>query len=102
MDRLELKVTGIVRETKDTITIHLEDNSGREISYEAGQFLTFVFKRDTEELRRSYSFSSTPGIDNFAAVTIKRVVNGEISRLLTDHIKINDSLISLPASGRFT
>ena len=102
MDRSELKVTGIIRETKEVLTIQLEDIEGKKISYEAGQFLTLIFNQGREEIRRSYSFSSTPGIDNFTAITVKRVVNGAISRFLTDHIKINDVLHCLAPSGRFT
>ncbi|HTQ66208.1 MAG TPA: ferredoxin--NADP reductase [Puia sp.] len=102
MDRSELKVTNIVRETKDVLTFYLEDIEGKKISYEAGQFLTFIFTHGKEEIRRSYSFSSSPGIDNFASITVKRIVNGAISRFLTDHIRINDLLVSLPPSGRFT
>ncbi|HMH31742.1 MAG TPA: iron-sulfur cluster-binding domain-containing protein, partial [Puia sp.] len=52
--------------------------------------------------RRSYSFSSAPGIDPEIAVTVQRIPNGHISRLLHDQLKPGDSLYSLPPSGRFT
>jgi ring-1,2-phenylacetyl-CoA epoxidase subunit PaaE len=102
MDLLQLRVKKIVRETNDTITIRLYSSDGAEIHYEAGQFLTFIFNRGNHEIRRSYSFSSTPGIDEFMAVTVKRVVNGQVSRFLIDHISRNYLLTSLPPSGRFT
>ncbi|HTS45248.1 MAG TPA: ferredoxin--NADP reductase [Puia sp.] len=102
MDQFQLKVVKTRQETKDAMTIFFEREDGEKISYEAGQFLTFIFKKGTSEIRRSYSFSSTPGIDHLPAITIKRVVNGEISRFLIDHIKKNDLLISIAPSGRFT
>jgi len=102
MDFLQLKVSKIIRETKDTITIQLYNADGLKIPYEAGQFLTFIFNQGNNEIRRSYSFSSTPGIDEFMAVTVKRVVNGQVSRFLLDHISKDEVLTSLPPSGRFT
>ncbi|MHA4811242.1 flavin reductase family protein [Flavitalea flava] len=101
MDLWRLKVTGISPEAKDTITIFLERADGIILAYQAGQFLTFLFCIHGRELRRSYSFSSSPGIDNRASITVKRVINGEVSRYLFDHLKIGDELTSLPSSGRF-
>jgi len=102
MDFLQLRIANIIRETKDAMTIQLYSKDGVKIPYEAGQFLTFIFKQENNEIRRSYSFSSTPGIDEFMAVTVKRVVNGQVSRFLLDHIGRDYQLISLPPSGRFT
>src|SRR5882724_1418338 len=102
MDLLKFRVKNIIRETRDAITIQLYAADGINISYEAGQFLTFIFKLENNELRRSYSFSSAPGIDEFIAITVKRVENGQISRLLIDHLTKDEILISLPPSGRFT
>ena len=102
MDRILLKVRRVIPETKDTVTLLLENTDGSQVVYQAGQFLTFIFRHDDNEIRRSYSFSSTPGIDSLPAITIKRIPNGEISRLLFEHVKEGNVLGSLPASGRFT
>jgi ring-1,2-phenylacetyl-CoA epoxidase subunit PaaE len=101
MDLLQLRVKKIIRETKDTRTIQLDSADGAEVHYEAGQFLTFIFNQGNNEIRRSYSFSSTPGIDEFMAITLKRVVNGQVSRFLIDHISRDYLLTSLEPSGRF-
>lgn len=102
MDLLQLRVKNIIHETKDTITIQLYEPNGKEVRYEAGQFLTLILKDDDHELRRSYSFSSTPGIDELMAITVKRVINGQISRFLLDHLHRDEVLNFLPPSGRFT
>ncbi len=102
MPQLKLKVRKIIRETKDAATILLEPENGKPIVYEAGQFLTFIFDRGAQEIRRSYSFSSAPGIDEIPAITVKRITNGEISRFLLDHLRRGDILTALPPSGRFT
>ncbi|HTI10124.1 MAG TPA: ferredoxin--NADP reductase [Puia sp.] len=100
MDLLVLKVIAIVPEAKDTATIYLARADGQELDYRSGQFLTFLLVAG-RELRRSYSFSSTPGVDPVAAITVKRVINGEVSRYLLDHLRVGDEMASLPPSGRF-
>lgn len=102
MDQLKLKVRKIIPETTDAATILLESADGKKMEYEAGQFLTFIFNREGLEVRRSYSFSSTPEIDEFPAITIKRIPNGAVSRFLLDHLQKDEILTALPASGRFT
>ncbi|HEX4849827.1 MAG TPA: FAD-binding oxidoreductase, partial [Puia sp.] len=90
MDLLALKVKDIVRETKDSISIFFEEMNGKAISYQAGQFLTFIFQRPHGEIRRSYSLSSTPGTDSIPSITLKRIPNGEISRYFFEHLKRGD------------
>jgi len=102
MDALVLIVKEIRREATETVTILLERKDGRPLDYRAGQFLTFLLVRGIgRELRRSYSFSSTPGIDETPAITVKRVINGEVSRYLLDHLRAGDELVSLLPAGRF-
>jgi Flavodoxin reductases (ferredoxin-NADPH reductases) family 1 len=82
MDIIQWKVAQVVPETRETITYVLEPLDGKPVKYEAGQFLTFLFEHHGQELRRSYSMSSTPGIDEHISVTVKRKVNGAISRYI--------------------
>src|ERR1700744_4081964 len=102
MENWILRVTGIVPEATDMKTIFLERRSGEPIHYEAGQFLTLLFTFHGREVRRSYSFSTAPGVDPVPGITVKRVPNGEISRHLLDHLRVGDTLTALPAAGRFT
>ena len=102
MDQLHWKVVKITPETDQASTIFLQKLAFEPISYQAGQFLTFLFPHHGELLRRSYSFSSAPGIDPTISITVKRVTNGTISRHLLDHLKPGDELHSLMPAGRFT
>lgn len=81
-DTLQWKVVKVTPETPETITYVLETVDGKPVSYEAGQFLTILIGHHGHELRRSYSFSSTPGIDQQVSITVKRKVNGAISRYI--------------------
>lgn len=102
MDRIRWRVVEIVRETKDVHSFVLKNETGETIRYQAGQFLTFIFNGKRGEIRRSYSISSTPQIDEMITITVKRIPNGEISRHLTNHVRINDILTSICPAGRFT
>ncbi|ATP58763.1 phenylacetic acid degradation protein [Pedobacter ginsengisoli] len=71
-------------------------------NYQAGQFLTLVFDIQGRELRRSYSLCSSPDVDEPLAIAIKRVENGEISRLLHHRTAIGDIMYALQPNGLFT
>lgn len=92
-----LRVTGRTNETHDTVTFRLAPVEGSLAAYVPGQFLTLVLGA----VRRSFSLTSYPG-DSFYAITVKRKVNGEVSRFLQDHIFAGSVLEALPPAGRFT
>src|SRR5215469_10172239 len=101
MITIELEVVDIRAEAREMVTIALRRRDGLPLEYKAGQFLTLLIEFGGRELRRSYSFSSTPGVDALPAITVKRVANGEVSRYLLDHLKTGDVLRSLPPAGKF-
>ena len=98
---LQLQIVSIKQESRDTATFFLKEVSGRKIPYKAGQFITLVFTHHTEEIRRSYSLSSSPDED-LLAVTVKRQANGEISRFMLNKLQIGEVLTSVEPAGRFT
>lgn len=97
---LRLKVEDIRWEAADTATFFLSELSGQKVCYQVGQFITLVFDHHHEELRRSYSISSSPDED-LLAITIKRLPNGELSRFLLSHTKVGDVWQATEPSGRF-
>ena len=98
---LQLKIEAIKWENPDTATFFLSELSGKKIHYKAGQFITFVFTHHTEEIRRSYSLSSSPDED-LLAITVKRITNGEISRFMLSKLKPGEILNAVEPAGRFT
>ncbi len=100
---ITLRIKHIITETADTRSFILAHESGKGISYVAGQFLTFVFKKNNgEETRRNYSISSSPVLNEPLQITVKRIANGEFSRKLIDTAKEGDVLTTIGASGFFT
>ena len=98
------RVEKIDIETPDTKTFHLRHVRGTlkvPRTYVSGQFLTLISMVNGEEIRRSYSLSSSPIADDLMSITVKRVANGEISRQLCDHTQVGDTLEALLSTGRF-
>jgi len=71
------------------------------IAYKAGQYLTFVHSGKDQEIRRSYSITSSPGINSVISIGVKRIPNGFFSRLLVDHAEVGDELVTIGAGGLF-
>ena len=67
-----------------------------------GQFLTLITDIDGKSVRRSYSLSSSPYVDEDLVVTIKRVAGGLMSNYLIDHLKAGDILQVMEPMGHFT
>lgn len=99
MEYATLRIKEIKKETDECKTFILEP--AEPLSYEAGQFLTFIFPKNNSEDRRSYSISSSPVLNESLSVTVKKIANGEYSRKLVDHAKVGDALFTIGASGFF-
>jgi ferredoxin-NADP reductase len=72
------------------------------IQYQAGQYLTFVVPAGEQEVRRSYSLTSSPALAEPLSIVVKRVPNGIFSRHMLDHAKPGDKLQTIGAGGFFT
>jgi ferredoxin-NADP reductase len=99
---MQYRVQSIIKETEEAASFILEPVNTA-LKYEAGQFITFLFKnRNNEEERRSYSISSSPALNEPLTVTVKKVVNGSYSRKLVDSVQVGDILNGLSPTGFFT
>jgi len=100
-DYFTLKVKAVVPETADTVTIQLKQPFFKKVKYKAGQFLTIILNIDGKKVRRSYSMSSTPNLEDYLAITVKRLKGGLVSNYLNDKVKEGDSLEFMEAMGHF-
>jgi len=97
----KLQIDKIISQPGDNITFHFNDVDGNYPAYLAGQFVSLVFEGRHGEVRRSYSFNSSPDVDEPLAITVKRVENGEISRFLHHKTAVTDVLFAQEPQGLF-
>ncbi|HEU0064529.1 MAG TPA: ferredoxin--NADP reductase [Flavisolibacter sp.] len=95
-----ITIANIEEEVKGFISIKF--NEGHLINYKAGQYLTLIHIANNEEIRRSYSITSTPELKEQLSIGIKRIENGYFSRQLVDNARVGDEIITIGAGGFFT
>jgi len=95
-------VAQVVRETKDAVSLVLEDPTGAPFHFIPGQFFTLLVPIGEEVLRRAYSVSSDVRDTARVSVTVKRVADGVVSNHVNDRVREGDRLQVLGPSGSFT
>ena len=102
MDFYPLKIKQVIRETTDAVTLEFEIPAElqEQFAYQQGQYITLRMDHNGQEIRRSYSMSSSP-LEKRLAVTVKKVQNGRVSAFLHDDVKVGDSLEVAAPDGRF-
>lgn len=96
-----MRVTRVVQETTDAVSIYLQELDGEPLRFLPGQFLSLDVEVDGRVLRRAYSLANAalPGHD--AHITVKRVVGGRVSTHLVEHCRVGEVLPVLGPSGAF-
>lgn len=101
---MNLKVTKIMADNHNTKTLVFEDleQGGRQFDYTAGQYLTFRFDHLADKpVVRSYTMSSSPRHEKDAAITVKEVDDGFVSKYLCQEVKTGDVLRARGPIGKF-
>lgn len=98
---LPLKVREVVRETEDTVTLYFEQPEPF-LEYKPGQFLSLVMDFEGKEQRRSYSLCTSPFVDPFPGISVKRVPDGLFSNFLNEKIFPGKTINVLKPLGHFT
>lgn len=97
-----LKVKEIKRETPLAVSIVFDVPADLKADYqfEAGQYVNIKSIINGEELRRSYSISSSPKSDELRIV-VKAVENGVFSNYATQQLQVSDILEVAVPEGKF-
>ncbi len=100
----EIKVSKVHPETHDTVSLSFDipEDLKTTFNYKHGQYLTLRFQLNGQEVRRAYSFSSSPVVDDVPTVTVKRVDGGLVSNHINDNVKAGDAIEIMSPKGRFT
>lgn len=99
---LPLTVTGLRRDTRDSVVLTLSPRpeDAARFAFVQGQYLTFRREFDGEELRRSYSICA--GLDDgVLQVGIKRVEGGAFSTYANEELRPGEVLWAMPPMGNF-
>lgn len=94
-----LRIHAVQEEAPDFKTIVFENGHG--IDYKAGQYLTLARFESGIEIRRSYSITSAPVLNEPLSIGVKRVANGVFSRNLVDNSLPGDRLLTTGSGGFF-
>lgn len=97
-----LPLSAVIRETPEAVTLRMEQPLVDRINYLPGQYLTLRVDIGGVPYYRSYSLSSTPQLDRFLAVTVKRVAGGLVSNFINDHFEPGRLIEFLRPAGHFT
>lgn len=96
-----LKISEVIRETPDAVTLRFNQPAFGRIWYYAGQFLTIRVEIAGMSYYRSYSLSSSPQLDNYLDLTVKRVEGGRVSNYINDHFTAGQLVEVLQPRGKF-
>jgi ring-1,2-phenylacetyl-CoA epoxidase subunit PaaE len=94
-----LKVLEIESLTTDSVKIVLDNIMADTFKFKAGQYITLRQEINNEDVRRSYSLSSSPG--KGLEIGVKYIKNGLMSTFLTKELKVGDYIDVMPPSGNF-
>ena len=97
-----LTVTDAKRETRDAVvlTLRVPDEHRDKFRFTQGQYLTFRFDADGEEVRRSYSICSAVQ-DDTLRVAVKRVPDGRFSTWANEALRPGQTVEAMPPMGSF-
>jgi ferredoxin-NADP reductase len=95
----KLRVKEIKVEQRDFRIFTFDET--KDFNYKAGQYITLIHSVSGNEVRRSYSMTTSPGIDELISIGVKRIPNGFYSRLLIDYTRVGDELLTSGAGGLF-
>lgn len=98
-----LRVHEVVRETADaaSLVFDVPSEHAAGFDYVPGQYIEVEIPWQGMHLRRCYSLSSTPRVDRYHAVTVKRVAQGRVSNWLLDNVQAGDTLRCVAPDGDF-
>ncbi len=97
----KVKVSQIIRETPDAVTVCFRPEDPAFRDYIPGQYLTLRVNLNGKNHNRAYSLCTSPYSDSHLGVTVKVTPGGLISTYLNQQLKEGDALELMPPMGNF-
>jgi len=98
---LTIPIKEVIKETKDAVRLVFDDHQNK-ITYQPGQFITLIEKINGKNIRRAYSLCSSPYVDEFPAIAVKRIDDGIMSNYVNDTFTDEKVLQIMEPMGNFT
>src|SRR4051812_45666446 len=98
---VELVLTSVEMQTPDAKTLRFLLPTARRLATRPGQFMSFDWLIDGQQVRCSYSISSSPLQSRYIEITPKRAPDGQVSRFLTEVAKPGLIVRAWGPFGRF-
>ena len=98
---LKVRIKEIIKVASDAVNV-VFDPLENEVNYRPGQFLTIIDEVKGVKLRRAYSLCSSPYLDKYPAITVKRVEKGQMSNHINDRYKEGQMIRIMEPIGIFT
>ncbi len=98
-----LRVKERREEIKGAVTVVFEvpAHLAEVFAWRPGQHLTLRFTLKGEEVRRSYSISTSPFSGDPLQITVKRVEGGLLSNHINDRVRVGNAIDVMPPFGTF-
>ncbi len=100
MKQLRLTISNIIERTNNIVTYEL--NSDQPVVFVPGQFIPLEFVVNGQTVRRSYSLHNSPFLNEPLSISVKRIENGLVSRMLQDQYQTGDTITAYQPTGLFT
>lgn len=99
-ERARARITGLRRQTADTVTLTLAPNAGW-AGHRAGQHVLLTVEVDGVQQARCFSVASSPATPGAIELTCKAGPDSVVARHLREQAKVGDVVELSPAQGDF-
>ena len=99
-----LEVKSVEKVTEDAVVVSFDIPARHrdKFNYQHGQYLTLRFKFNDKDERRAYSLCSSPRLDKYLQIGVKRIKGGLVSNHIHSTLKTGTIVEVMPPQGHFT
>src|SRR5271169_3111445 len=99
----KLKVAAVKPEIADAVSVSFEvpNELKPNFAYKPGQYTTLKLSVEGEQVNRSYSFCSSPFLDEPLTIAVKRVAGGVGSNFINDNFRPGLEIEVMEPMGNF-
>ncbi len=99
----KITVAEVKYETADAVSVsfHIPDSLKSAFNFYPGQFTTLKLLVHGENVNRSYSFCSSPFLNELPTIAVKRVAGGKGSNFINDNFKAGTEVEAMEPMGNF-